>query len=175
MTGGDGPMTTEFKRLGKHGSYRLGRLRARGVRESGQAPFRPSFARNPRRGPASAWAVALFLGALVIAGFAVAGWWFVPFIAGLAAGLANRIGGWRTPIALPAVIVMAVVGWAIPLAWQEVHDGLTYRVVAREVAALLGLPAHSLAGFTLTMLVAVVQAAVGYWLGRALTPRPLVD
>jgi hypothetical protein len=99
----------------------------------------------------------------------------VPFAAGLAAGLANRIGGWRPIIALPAVAAMAVAGWGIPLLWQMLVDGQPYRPVAREAAALLGLPAHSSAGFVLTLGIAVVQALVGYWLGRALTPRRAED
>jgi hypothetical protein len=166
-------MTTEFKRLGRPGSYRLGRLRPQGVHERPpRAPFRPSFARSSRRGPASAWLLALILGALVIVGGAELGWWFVPFAAGVAAGLANRIGGWRALIALPAVAAMALAGWGIPLLWQMLVDGQPYRPVARETAALLGLSAHSSVGFALTLVIAVVQALVGYWLGRALTPRP---
>jgi hypothetical protein len=169
-------MTTEFKRLGKRGSYRLGRLRAQGIKVvPPPAPFRASFARSYRRGPASAWLLALLAGALVVTGGAVIGWWFVPFVAGLAAGLANRIGGWRTRIALPAVAVMAAVGWAIPLLWQALYDHQPYGAVAREIAALGGLPASAATGVVVTLLIAVVQALVGYWLGRALTPRPSRD
>jgi hypothetical protein len=169
-------MTTEFKRLGRPGSYRLGRLRTQGLHERPpRVPFRPSFARTSRRGPASAWLLALILGALVILGGAELGWWFVPFAAGLVAGLANRAGGWRPIIALPAVAAMALAGWGIPLLWQMLGDGQPYRPVAREVAALLGLPAHASAGFVLTLGIAVVQVLVGYWLGRALTPRPAGD
>jgi hypothetical protein len=166
-------MTTDFKRLGKRGSYRLGRLRAQGIRELSQpTPFRPSFARNPRHGPVTAWLLGLVLGIAIIAGGAALGWWFMPFVAGLAGGLANRIAGWRTRIAVPAVVVMAVAGWGIPLLWQVLH-GQPYWAVAREIAAIGGLPGSAAVGMAATLLVAVVQAVVGYWLGRALTPFPL--
>jgi hypothetical protein len=169
-------MTTEFKRLGKRGSYRLGRLRAQGVKVvPPPQPFRVSFKPSYRRGPASGWLLALLGGVLIVAGGAVIGWWFVPFVAGLAAGLANRIGGWRTTIALPAVAAMAALGWAIPLLWQALHAHQPYGAVAREIAALGGLPAYAVTGVAVTLLIAVVQALVGYWLGRALTPRPSRD
>ncbi len=168
---GRGPTKTEFKRLGKSGSYRLGRLRTQGVREVPQpVPFRPWFARDRRRGPVAVWLLALLLGVLVIIGGAELGWWFLPFVVGLAAGFANRIAGWRTLVALPAVAAMAFAGWAMPLLWQAFPDGRTYGPVARELA-LLGLPAHSSAGLALTLLFAVVQALVGYRLAAALTPR----
>jgi hypothetical protein len=170
MTSG-GRTPTEFRRLGKQGSYRLGRLRTQGVREVPQsAPFRPSFARYRRRGPAYAWLLGLILGVLVIVGGAELGWWLMPFLAGLAAGLANRIAGWRTPVALPAVAAMAFAGWAIPLLWQAFPGGQPYSAVATEFA-LLGLVADSAAVLALTLLFAVVQALAGYWLGRAASPR----
>jgi hypothetical protein len=169
-------MTTEFKRLGKRGSYRLGRLRAQGIKVvPPPAPFRASFAPSYRRGPASAWLLALLAGVLLVAGGAVIGWWFVPFVAGLAAGLANRVAGWRARIAIPAVAAMAAVGWAIPLLWQAIYDHQPYGAVAREIAALGGLPASAASGVAVTLLIAVVQALVGYWLGRALTPHPSRD
>jgi hypothetical protein len=166
-------MTTEFKRLGKRGSYRLGKLRAKGIRVAGPPPpFRPSFARSHRRGPASAWLVGLLAGALVIWWGAALGWWFLPFAAGLAAGLANRIAGWQPRIAVPAVALMAAAGWGIALLWQVVGDHQPDGAVARVIAALGGLPAYALTGVLVTLLVAAGQAATGYWLGRALTPRP---
>jgi hypothetical protein len=165
-------MTTDYKRLGKRGSYRLGRLRAQGIKVAAPpVPFRPSFARSIRRGPASGWLLGLLLGVAAIAGGTVIGWWFVPFAAGLACGLANRIGGWRSRVALPAVVAMALAGWGIPLLWRTL-DGQPYGAVARVIAALGGLPASPAAGITATLLVAVIQVVVGYWLGRAVTPRP---
>jgi hypothetical protein len=167
-----GRTPTEFKRLGRQGSYRLGRLRTQGVREAPQpVPFRPSFARGRRRGPAVAWLAALTLGVLVIVGGAELGWWFGPFVVGLAAGLANRTAGWRPPVALPAVAAMALAGWGIPLLWQTFPDGQMYGPAAREFGPLLGVPAHSPAVLIATLVFAVAQALVGYWLGRAAGPR----
>ena len=66
---------------------------------------------------------------------------------------------------------MAAAGWAVPL-WYGVLRGQPYGAVARVIAALLGLPGHAAVGIALTLIVAVLQAVVGYWLGRALTPVP---
>jgi hypothetical protein len=163
---------TDVKRLGKRGSYRLGRLRARGVATAPPpAPFRPSFNRPRHRGPTSAWLLAAMAGAAVIAGGAVIGLWFTPFVVGLLAGLANRIGGWRARVMMPAVAAMAVVGWGIPLWWPALH-GEPAGATARVIAALAGLPADAFVAVAVTLLVAVFQALAGLWLGRALTPHP---
>ncbi|HXW47066.1 MAG TPA: hypothetical protein VEL03_19900 [Streptosporangiaceae bacterium] len=165
-------MTAEFKRLGKRGSYRLGRLRTQGVRvAAAPEPFRPSFKRSYRRGPASAWVLAAIAAVALIGAGTVIGWWFLPFVAGLAAGLANRVAGWSTATALQAVAAMAVAGWGIPL-WWHVLDGQAYGAAARHIAVTNGLPRSAAAGLMLTLVVAIVQAVVGYWLGRAVTPRP---
>jgi hypothetical protein len=165
-------VTEEFKRLGKRGSYRLGDLRARGGRVPARpVPFRPWFSRPDHRLPVSGWLLLLLLGAVVIAVSAVPGWWFMPFAMGLVAGVANRAGNWRTRVALPAVALMGAFGWGLPLCWQTAA-GQPYATVAREVAALAGLPGGAMTGLACTVLLAVLQAVVGYWLGRALTPRP---
>lgn len=165
-------MTAEFKRLGKRGSYRLGQLRAQGIRQAHRpVMLQPRFRRPDRVLPASAWLFALVLGMAAIMAGAWLGWWFMPFGVGVLAGLANRAGGWSARLALPAVAVMAAAGWAVPLAWPVLH-GEPYGAVAREAAALGGLPASAAIGMSVTVLVAVVQVIVGYWLGRALTPQP---
>jgi hypothetical protein len=51
------------------------------------------------------------------------------------------------------------------------RGGLPEGAVAREIAALAGLPASPAVAIAVTLLVAVIQAAVGLWLGRALAPR----
>lgn len=164
-------MTAEFRRLGKRGSYRLGQLRAQGVGELERpVPFQPQFIRPDHRWPASVWLAALLVGAALIAGAAQAGWWFAPFVVGALAGVANWIGAWRMRVALPAVVVMAAVGWGVPLVWAELH-GQRYGAMARLMSASLGLPASAVDGFAVTGLVAAAQAVVGYWLGRALTPH----
>jgi hypothetical protein len=168
-------MTTDLKRLGKRGAYRLGRLRVQGLEgDQRPVPFQPRFVRPDHRWPASTWLLGLLAGVLLIAGGAVAGWWFVPFATGVLAGLANRIGRWPTRVALPAVAIVAALGWMAPLVWS-VLGGQPYIAVARVIAALLGLPASAAVGIALTLAVAVIQGVVGYWLGRALTPMPAED
>jgi hypothetical protein len=164
-------VTAEFRRLGKRGSYRLGQLRAQGVGEMERpVPLQPQFVRVDHRWPASVWLVAMLAGAIVIAGAAKVGWWFAPFVVGALAGVANFIGAWRARVAVPAIVVVAVLGWGLPLAWAELH-GRRYGALARLVSASLGLPASAVDGFAVTVLLAVVQAVVGFWLGRALTPH----
>ena len=146
---------TDPRKLGKRGTYRLGRLGApaapRGPWPTGHYP---SFAPQ-RRGPAGVWLLAYLAGAALVAVGALAGWWFLPFLAGLAAGLAVRFGRLRLRTAL---------------AWLALRDGLPEVAVGRSIAALAGLPASAAAAIAVTLLVAVAQAAVGLWLGRALAP-----
>lgn len=168
-------MTADFKRLGKRGSYRLGQLRAQGVAQVRRpVPFQPRFARPDHRWPPSAWLIGLIASVLVIAAGAAMGWWFLPFAVGVLAGLANRIGRWPSRVALPALALAAAAGWAAPLCWS-VLSGQPDGAVARVIAALLGLPAFAAVGIAATVLVAVAQVVVGYWLGRALTPLPAED
>lgn len=168
-------MTAEFRRLGKSGSYRLGQLRAQGIGTVERpVPFQPRFIRPYHRWPALVWLLGLLAGSLLIVGGAAAGWWFAPFVVGVLAGLANWIGAWSLRVALPAVAVMAAVGWGAPLGWAELrgqHDG----AAARVIAAAIGLPASAAITIAVTALVAVVQVLAGYWLGRALTPRSADD
>jgi hypothetical protein len=163
-------MTAKFKRLGRRGSYRLGQLRAQGIHEAPPTTlFQPRFNRPDHGVPASAWLLGLLFGTVVIAAGAYLGSWFMPFVVGMLAGLANKAGGWPVRLALPAVAVMAALGWGAPLAWAALR-GQPYGTVARELAAFTGLPAHASVGLALTVLLAVVQVTVGYWLGRAMTP-----
>jgi hypothetical protein len=168
-------MTADLNRLGKRGSYRLGRLRAQGVGDMlPPAPFRPRFVRPVHRGPTALWLLALVIGVLLIWAGAVVGWWFMPFGCGVLAGLANRYGGWRIQALVPAVALMAVAGWAIPLCFEALR-GQPYWGTARVIAALLGLPASGALAIALTLLLGAAQALVGLWLGRALTPQPTDD
>ena len=66
-------------------------------------------------------------------------------------------------------MLIAAAGWGAAL-WWLVRGGLPEGAVAREIAALAGLPASSAVAIAVTLLVAVIQAAVGLWLGRALAP-----
>jgi len=165
----------ELERLGKRGSYRLGQLRAQGIRQPGPpAPFKPRFVRPERGLPLSGWLLLLAAGVVLIVAGASLGWWFMPFVVGLVLGLMNWIGGWPLRVAVPAVLLVALCGWAVPLAWSLLH-GQPERTVAREIAAFGGFSGHSAFGFGVTILIAMVQAVVGYWLGRALMPLPADD
>jgi hypothetical protein len=171
-----GPTTTgEVRRLGKSGSYRLGQLRAQGIAEYERpAPFRPQFVRADHRWPASTWLVGLAAGSVVIAIGAAAGWWFAPFVAGVLAGVANWIGAWPLRVALPAAATMAGIGWLVPLGIALIVAGQPGGV-PRLLATTLGLPRHATIGIALTVLIAMAQAVVGYWVGRAFTPRAVED
>jgi hypothetical protein len=161
---------TELKRVGKRDAFRLGQLRAR--RRPGPAPpapLRPTFVRRPRGMSGPLWIFLSGTGAAVIALAAVAGGWFAPFAVGLLAGLGVRFGGWRARTMLTAVSAMAVAGWAIPLALMALR-GEPAGAVARVIAALVRLPGYAAAGVALTLLIALVQALAGFWLGRALAP-----
>jgi hypothetical protein len=167
-------MTAEFRRLGKRSAYRLGQLRTQGLPGPQPVAFRPRFARPYHRWPGSVWLLGLLGGVLLIVVAAAIGWWFMPFVTGLLAGLANYVGRWPTRIALPAVAAISAVGWIAPL-WWSVLRGAPYGAVARLIAVHLGLPGYAAVGIVLTVLIAVVQGMTGYWLGRALTPLPVDD
>jgi hypothetical protein len=163
----------ELDRLGRPGAYRLGMLRAAGTGPDRPRPCRPSFARPGRRGSRSAWVLAFTAGAAAVSGGAVVGLFFAPFLVGLATGLVMRWGGWRLRVTLPAAVVMAVLGWGIPLAWPAGHaepHGAPARI-AVGVAGALGLPAHGARGIVAVMLTGVLQALAGLWLGRTLAAR----
>ncbi len=161
----------DLKRLGKRGAYRLGRLRVQGIGEPrAPAPFRPSFARPAHRGPRSAWIFGFLAGTVLIAAGAVGGLWFMPFVIGVLAGIAMRRGGWRPLATLTAAALMGMAGWSIPLWWSALH-GQPTGATARVIAALAGLPARAAVGIAAALLVAVLQALAGAWLGRTLAPR----
>ena len=144
---------SDLNRLGKRGAYRLGRLGAPPPAPAGPpAPHYPSWVPG-HRGPAVLWLLGGLAAAVLIALGAAAGWWFLPFVAGLAAGAAARYGRWRLRVALPATALVAAIGWAIPLGWQALH-GAPVRATARVVAALAGLPAHAVVAIAATLVVA---------------------
>lgn len=159
----------DLRRLGKRGSYRLGRLGAPPPEQGGPPPpHYPSFAPG-RRWPLPAWLLGGLAWIAVIAGAAALGWWFVPFLAGIGAGAAARYGRVRLRVALPLTAVGAAAGWAIPL-WWAAAGGQPVGAVAREVAALAGLPPHAAVIIAVTLLVPAVQAACGLWLAFVLIP-----
>jgi hypothetical protein len=159
----------DLRRLGRRGSYRLGRLGLPPAAPAAPpAPRYPSWAPH-HRGPASLWLLACLAGVALVAAGALAGLWFMPFLAGVAAGVAARYGRWRLRTALAAAAAMAAAGWGLALWWLVLH-GMPDGAVAREIAALAGLPPYAALVVAVAVLIAVVQAAVGLWLGRALAP-----
>ena len=103
---------------------------------------------------------------VVVAATAAAGLWFVPFVAGVAAGLLSR----RRPRVVPAAALGAVAGWALPL-WILALRGLPAGATARAIAALAGIPPYAAVAVLVTLLLAAFQALAGAWLARALAPR----
>jgi hypothetical protein len=112
------------------------------------------------------WAAAFVVLVAVVAVMAQAGAWFVPFIAGAAAGVASL--RWRRMVLL--AVAAAVVGWAIPL-WVLALRGLPAGATARAIASLAGLPPYAAVTIVATLLLAALQALAGAWLTRALLPR----
>jgi hypothetical protein len=101
-----------------------------------------------------AWVLAFTAGAAAVAGGAVVRLFFLPFLVGLATGLVARWGGWRLRVTLPAAVVMAVLGWGIPLAWQGWHA-----------------EPHGARGTIAVLLAGALQALAGVCLGRVLAAR----
>jgi hypothetical protein len=153
------------RRLGRRDAYRLGRLRAPAPPPPRlPAPHRPTFGSRPPRGSVAWWlawcavtAAALGLGA----GF---GLWFLPFVAGIAAGAAP----WRTRAALGLVIIAVPVGWGAALAWPAL-SGAPVGATARAVAALAGLPPYAGVGVAGTLLTGILPGLAAVWLARAVT------
>jgi hypothetical protein len=103
--------------------------------------------------------------AVVVAAATVAGWWFVPFVAGVAAGLLALL---RPGVVLAAALG-AVAGWALPL-WILALRGYPAGATAHVIAALAGLPPYATVTVVATLLLAALQVLAGAWLARAFAP-----
>lgn len=112
------------------------------------------------------WLLGLLASVAVIAAATAIGWSFVPLLAGLAAGAANRAGGWPPRVALPAVAGMAAAGWIAPFLLHAVPAGAG-GALARTASVLTGLPGDAVGVVALTALIAVLQALAGYCLASA--------
>ena len=99
------------------------------------------------------------------------GWWWVPFVIGLAAGV---LWARRVRWAVTTAAVAAAIGWLLPI-WALALRGQPVGATARAIAGLAGLPPY--AGVTLAVLalLAALQVWVGAWLagavGRVVTRR----
>jgi hypothetical protein len=67
-------------------------------------------------------------------------------------------------MALAAACLTGMTGWVLPLIWLLIQ-GEPVGATARVVAALAGLPPYAAIVVAATLLIAVIQAAVGTWLG----------
>lgn len=124
---------------------------------------------GPRR--ATAAIVTLVGGTAATALGTLVGLWFVPFLVGAAAGATSRFA--RTPRPSRGYLtapLAAALGWAIPLGVQAL-GGAPVGEVARTTAALAGLPPLATAIVAVALLIAMVQALLGAWVGRTLAPR----
>jgi hypothetical protein len=113
-----------------------------------------------------AWLAACALAAVILGFGAALGLWFLPFVAGIAAGIAP----WRARHALALVVLAVLVGWGAALWWPAL-SGAPAGATARVLAALAGLPPHAAVGVAATLLVGILQAVVALWLARAATYR----
>jgi len=111
------------------------------------------------------------VGIVLIAGGAMLGLWFMPFLLGVASGVATRWGQWRLRITIPAVLIMAAAGWALAL-WAAAMRGMPVGPTARIIAEVAGLPAEAALIIEITLAVSMAQGLAGLWLGRALARRP---
>ena len=106
--------------------------------------------------------------AIVVAATAQAGLWWVPFIAGVLAGLASLRWPYLRPTRVVLVTVAgAVVGWALPL-WIMALLGYPSGATARAIAGFAGLPPYAFVTVVVTLLLAALQVLAGTWLARAL-------
>jgi hypothetical protein len=96
-----------------------------------------------------------------------AGFWFVPFVIGIGAGV---LSARRVRLTVIPAMAGAMAGWAIPL-WVLALRGLPVGATARTVAALAGLPPYAGVAVAVTLLLAALQVLAGAWLARAVIPR----
>lgn len=116
--------------------------------------------------PAAGWVLGAVVLAAIVAAAAWGGAWFVPFVAGAAAGIASL--RWRRMVLL--AVTGSVAGYVLPL-WIMALRGQPVGATGRAIAGLAGLPPHAAVTVVATLLLAALQALVGAWLARALLPR----
>jgi hypothetical protein len=166
---------SEAGRLGKRGSYRLGALGpAPPERPRPPRRFRMTFLGPQHRGSVTGWVLAGLVGVVLIAGAALLGVWFMPFMIGLATGVLMRWGWWRPRVTVPAVVIMTCAGWGLALV-TLVLRGQAVGPTAQTIAAVAGFPGMGTFAFAVTLGVSAMLGLAGLWLGRALAPRPARD
>jgi hypothetical protein len=118
--------------------------------------------------------LAALAGIVLIAGTALLGVWFMPFLVGLATGVVMRWGWWRLRVTVPAVLVMTCAGWGLALGLLAAL-GQAVGPTAQTIALVAGLPGTAAVAIAAALGVSAVQGLAGLWLGRALAPRPARD
>lgn len=111
-------------------------------------------------------AIALVCGAALVGIGSRWDLWYLPFVGGLAIGVLTRVKRMRTRAALWSAGAVAIGGWAAPLLWRAA-TGEPVGSTARSVAALAGVPPLAAIIIAATLLVALLQAFLGVWLGRS--------
>jgi hypothetical protein len=128
-----------------------------------QNAARPAPGRAPR---VSAAFVAGAVGVAVVAGGAWFEQWYLPLAAGIVAGFLagrRRVGFVRTA---GLSVLLGPVAWAAVLVLRFLH-GDALGATGRTVSALAGLPEIAVVTPAVALLVALVQALAGAWLGHA--------
>ena len=157
------------KRLGGRDAYRLGRLRAPDPPPPRRpTALAPSFASRPPRGSLIRWLAACAAAAALLGLGAGFGLWFLPFVAGLAAGGRAVAGTFRTRPGRRGRRRGLGRGAAL---WWPTLTGAPEGATARAVAAQAGLPPYAGVGVAGTLLVGIGEGIVAVWLARALTYR----
>ncbi len=120
-------------------------------------------------GPA---ALVTAVGVAVVWAAAVDGLWWAPLLAGFVIGVIL----WGGRAIVPTAGLVAVLGWALPLAWQALHSPIGK--VATVVAGILGLgTTRGPVVIVVTLVLALLLGLAGAWAGAALRrlivpPRP---
>jgi hypothetical protein len=114
---------------------------------------------------------AILLAALVALSGVLFGFWWAPFLVGLALPLGAR----RARVTLPAGAGIGLVSWAVPLVVAQVRYGLGPS--AASLAAIMGFGHAGVVPVILTLLVGTLLGLTGAWLGGAIRAlaRPSVD
>ncbi|MFB4309624.1 hypothetical protein [Actinomadura sp. GTD37] len=128
-----------------------------------RSAVRPEPRRAPRVGAASA---AGAVGAVAVAAGAWFEQWYLPLVAGVVVG--SLAGRYRAGLVRTA-------GWSVllgPVAWAAVLvlrflRGDALGATGRTVSALAGLPGIAVVPLAVALLVALLQALAGVWLGHA--------
>lgn len=135
-----------------------------GIKELPARARKGRAATGRRAGLVAAKAACCALGTVAIWAGATRGVWFMPFIIGALIGLSAPKAAVSAKMALAAACLAGLTGWVLPLLWLLLH-GEPVGATARVVAALAGLPPYAAVVVVATVLIAVLQAAVGTWLG----------